>query len=408
MTALPPIAPSGTPRWRLPDSARSPHPAAVLSGFIVAGFGIALTQGGASAVIQDQVRTLDTSVDMIGYTIMAYALGVVVGAPLLMVGLAGWGRRRLLIAMSAAFVVTSALTALAPNVGTLLVVRFLAGLPHGALLGTAAYVGMLAVGRERRGTAIAVIMYGLTAATIVGVPAMQWGSEAFGWRATYWAVAAVGLLGLVLIWAFTPRVPGTRGTTFVGELSALRGRALWMSVLTIVTGFAGLGAVQSYMVPLLEETNGFRPTAVTVTLALFGIGMTVGAAVGGALTNRSTLLAARVGLFGLASSLLLLGLLGRTGWPTVVLLVALGAFVQVFSQSAQTRLMDVIHASPSLGAALSHSALNAATVLGSGLGAVLIALGLGYLAPAWLALVGAIVAIVLVMGAGFRDVDPAR
>lgn len=406
MTALPPLAPSGVPRWRLPRSARSPHPAAVLAGFVVAGLGIGLSQAGASAVIQDQVRTLDTSVDMIGYTIMAYALGVVVGAPLLMVGLAGWGRRRLLLLMSGIFVVTSALTAIAPDVWSLLVVRFLAGLPHGALLGTASYVAMLAVGRERRGMAIATIMYGLTAATVVGVPAMQWGSEAFGWRWMYWAVTAVGVAGLLLIWAYTPRVAGTKGTSFTREMSTLTGRPLWMAILTITTGFAGLGAVQSYMVPLLEETNGFTSGAVTVTLVLFGVGMTIGATAGGRLTDRGPALAARVGLSGVVVSLALLGLFGDSGWPTVVFLVSLGAFVQVFSQSAQTRLMDVIHSSPSLGAALSHSALNAATVLGSGLGAVVIAFGFGFLAPAWLALVGAIAALVLVAwGPGYRDAE---
>lgn len=406
MTALPPLAPSGVPRWRLPRSARSPHPAAVLAGFVVAGLGIGLSQAGASAVIQDQVRTLDTSVDMIGYTIMAYALGVVVGAPLLMVGLAGWGRRRLLLLMSGIFVVTSALTAIAPDVWSLLVVRFLAGLPHGALLGTASYVAMLAVGRERRGMAIATIMYGLTAATVVGVPAMQWGSEAFGWRWMYWAVTGVGVAGLLLIWAYTPRVAGTKGTSFAREMSTLTGRPLWMAILTITTGFAGLGAVQSYMVPLLEETNGFTSGAVTVTLVLFGVGMTIGATAGGRLTDRGPALAARVGLSGVVVSLALLGLFGDSGWPTVVFLVSLGAFVQVFSQSAQTRLMDVIHSSPSLGAALSHSALNAATVLGSGLGAVVIAFGFGFLAPAWLALVGAIAALVLVAwGPGYRDAE---
>ncbi|MDN4472451.1 MFS transporter [Demequina zhanjiangensis] len=406
MTALPPLAPSGVPRWRLPRSARSPHPAAVLAGFVVAGLGIGLSQAGASAVIQDQVRTLDTSVDMIGYTIMAYALGVVVGAPLLMVGLAGWGRRRLLLLMSGIFVVTSALTAIAPDVWSLLVVRFLAGLPHGALLGTASYVAMLAVGRERRGMAIATIMYGLTAATVVGVPAMQWGSEAFGWRWMYWAVTAVGVGGLLLIWAYTPRVAGTKGTSFTREMSTLTGRPLWMAILTITTGFAGLGAVQSYMVPLLEETNGFTSGAVTVTLVLFGVGMTIGATAGGRLTDRGPALAARVGLSGVVVSLALLGLFGDSGWPTVIFLVSLGAFVQVFSQSAQTRLMDVIHSSPSLGAALSHSALNAATVLGSGLGAVVIAFGFGFLAPAWLALVGAIAALVLVAwGPGYRDAE---
>ncbi|WNM28315.1 MFS transporter [Demequina capsici] len=406
MTALPPAAPSGVPRWRLPRSAQAPHPAAVLSGFIVAGFGIALTQGGASAVIQDQLASLHTTVDMVGYTITAYALGVVVGAPVIMVGLASWGRRRLLLAMGALFVVTSIATFLAPTVESLLVIRFLAGLPHGAILGTAAYVAMLAVGPERRGAAIAMIMYGLTVATIIGVPGMQWVSVAVGWRAAYAVVALVGVVGLVLMWAFTPQVAGTPGTSFRGEVSRLRGRVLWMVILTIFLGFAGLGAVQSYMVPLLEDLNGFGSSQVTVILALFGVGMTIGAMAGGRLTDASPLLASRVGLIGVAASLLALGLWGDSGWPTVAFLVALGAFIQVFSQAAQTRLMDVVHASPSLGAALSHSALNASTVMGSGLGAVLIAWGMGYLAPAWVALVGALAAIVLLfVGSGFRDVE---
>lgn len=403
MTVLPPAAPSGLPRWRLPRSAHAPHPAQVLSAFVVAGFGIGLSQGGAAGVIQDQVRSLSTSVDMIGYTMTAYALGVVVGAPLIMVGLARWNRRTLLIAMSAIFVVTSAATALAPNVATLLAVRFLAGLPHGALLGTASFVAMLAVGRERRGRAIAIIMYGLTASAIVGVPAMQWISEASSWRVTYAGVTLVGLVGFVLIWSFTPDVRGASDTSVRGELGSLRGRPLWTALLTIAVGFAGLGAVQSYMVPLLEETNGLATSAVTVALVLFGLGLTAGAMVGGRLTDRSSAFAARVGLAGVVLSLLLLGLFGDSGWPTVAMLVSLGACVQVFSQSAQTHLMDVVHASPSLGAALSHSALNAATVLGSGLGAVLISFELGYLAPAWLALVGAVIALVLVFrGPGYR------
>lgn len=404
MTALPPVAPSGLPRWRLPRSAHAPHPGQVLAAFVVAGFGIGLSQGGAAGVIQDQVRSLSTSVDMIGYTMTAYALGVVVGAPLIMVGLARWNRRTLLIAMSAIFVVTSAATALAPNVGALLLVRFLAGLPHGALLGTASFVAMLAVGRERRGRAIAIIMYGLTASAIVGVPAMQWVSEASSWRVTYAGVTLVGLVGFVLIWLFTPDVRGADGTSVRGELGSLRGRPLWTALLTIAVGFAGLGAVQSYMVPLLEETNGLATSAVTIALVLFGLGLTAGAMVGGRLTDRSSAFAARVGLAGVVLSLLALGLFGDSGWPTVAMLVSLGACVQVFSQSAQTHLMDVVHASPSLGAALSHSALNAATVLGSGLGAVLISLELGYLAPAWLALVGAVIALVLVFrGPGYRS-----
>ncbi|WP_062525822.1 MFS transporter [Demequina rhizosphaerae] len=403
MTALPPASEAGTPRWLLPRTAHAAHPALVLAGFVVAGFAISLSQGGASGVIQDQVRDLDTTVDMIGWTIVAYALGVVVGAPLIMVGLASWNRRRLLLTMSAVFVVTSALTALAPTVETLFLARLLAGLPHGALLGSAAYVGVLALGVEKRGKVIATIMYGLTAAVVVGVPAMQWISVQTGWRLAFWLVAAVGLAGFALMWAFVPSVPGTHGAGFRTELAALRGRVLWTAILTVTVGFAGLGAVQSYMVPLLEDTNGFAPRTVTVVLALFGLGMTGGAYVGGKLTDRSVLLTSRVGLIGVSATLLLLGLVGSSGWPVVVALVLLGVFIQTFSQGAQAHLMDATHTSPSLGAAISHSALNAATVVGTGLGAIVIGAGLGYVAPAWVALVLALVAVVLVfVGPGYR------
>ncbi|WP_082104508.1 MFS transporter [Demequina soli] len=403
MTALPPASEAGTPRWLLPRTAHAANPALVLAGFVVAGFAIGLSQQGAAGVILDQTSDLGTAVDTLGWTIVAYALGVVVGAPLLMVGLAGWNRRRLLLTMSGFFVVTAAATALAPNVQTLMAIRFLNGLPHGALLGTATYVGVLALGPERRGQAIATLMYGLTAAAVIGVPGMQWLSVHAGWRVAYAVVTAVGLLGFVLMWAFAPSVPGSPGGGFRGDLAALRGKVLWTAILTVTVGFAGLGAVQSYIVPLLEETNGFSSTAVTVILVLFGLGMTAGAFLGGRLTDRSVLLTSRVGIIGVAATLLLLGLVGTLGWPVVVALVLLGACIQTFSQAAQAHLMDATHTSPSLGAALAHSALNAATVLGTGLGAIVIAGGLGFVAPAWVALGLALVAVALVfVGPGYR------
>lgn len=403
MTSLPPASEAGTPRWLLPRTAHAAHPALVLAGFVVAGFGIGLSQQGASGVILDQVRGLDTTVDMIGWTIVTYALGVVVGAPLLMVGLAAWNRRKLLLTMSGIFVVTSVATMLAPTVESLLVIRFFAGLPHGALLGTASYVGMLALGPERRGQVIATIMYGLTAAAVLGVPGMQWLSELAGWRVSYAVVTAVGIAGLALMWAYVPSIAGTASGGFRAELSALRGRVLWTAILTITVGFAGLGAVQSYMVPLLEETNGFSTGMVTVVLMLFGVGMTIGAFVGGKLTDRSVLLTARVGIIGVAAALAVLGVVGDAGWPVVPALMLLGVFIQTFSQSGQAHLMDATHTSPSLGAALSHSALNAATVVGTGMGAIVIGLGWGFVAPVWFALGLSAIAVVLVfVGPGYR------
>lgn len=389
---------------RLPRAGKAPHPAAMLAAFVIATLAIGLSQQGASGVIQDQARDFGTTVDVIGYSIVAYALGVVVGAPLIMVGLAAWDRRKLLLTMSAVFVATSIVTLLVTSVPALLVARFLNGLPHGALIGTASFVGVVVIGQERRGTVLATLMYGLTFAAVLGVPGMQWLSERQGWHASYLVVTLVGLAGLVLLWLFTPSVPGTPGQGFLKEMRTLRGRTLWTAIVAITFGFAGFGAVQSYLVPLLEDDNGFSTTAVTGTLMVFGLGLTLGAFVGGRLTDRSVLLTTRVGVIGVAAVLLGIGLLGRAGLPVIGLVFALGVVVQMFSQGVQAHLMDVVHTSPSLGAALSHSALNAAQVLGAGLGAVVIGLGWGLLAPAWAALVLTLVGIVLVyVGPGFRS-----
>jgi DHA1 family inner membrane transport protein len=404
MTDLPSTIDAGQPRWRLPYSARNPRARHVLAAFAVAGFGIGLTQNGAAGVIQDQVVDLDTSVDVVGFTMVAYSLGVVVGAPALMVGLGRMGRRPLLLWMSAIFLVTTVATVVAPTVEALMAIRFLAGLPHGALLGAASFVAMTVLGKERRGRAVSIIMLGLTTSLIVGVPFMQWLSNVAGWRAAYVAVSIVAVVAFVGIWAFTPAVPGNPHASPRAELRALRGARLWTAIIAITVGFSGLGAVFSYIVPLLEVTNGYASSQVTWILVLWGCAMTAGAYLGGQLTDRSHLGAGRLGLGVAAGALLGIGLVGDIPLVTVGLLIVLGCSIQIFSQSSQVHLMDVMHGSPSLGSALAHAALNAATALGTGLGALVLAGGFGYQAPAWVALALAAVALVLItVGPGYRS-----
>ncbi|MFW7415624.1 MFS transporter [Demequina sp. SO4-18] len=403
MTDLPSVLDEGQPRWRLPRTARDPRAWHVLAAFAAIGFGIGLTQNGAASVVQDQIADLGTTVDVLGLTMVAYSVGVVVGAPLIMVGLGRVRRRPLLITMAALFFLTTVATVIAPNVEVLMVVRFVAGLPHGALLGVASFVAMSVMGRERRGKAVSIIMLGLTTSLVVGVPLMQWLSNVASWRIAYVVVAVIAGIGLLGVWLFTPDLPGNPDASPRSELRALRGKPLWTAIIAVTVGFAGLGAVFSYIVPLLEETNGFDPGQVTWILVGWGGAMTLGAWVGGQLTDRSHVGAARLGLAGAAVALLGLGLFGDIPVATVALLVLLGSSVQVFSQGSQVHLMDVLHGSPSLGSALSHAALNAATAVGTGLGALVIAGGLGYQAPAWVALVLAVAALVIVvLGRGYR------
>ncbi|MFV0634979.1 MFS transporter [Demequina sp.] len=403
MTDLPSTLDAGTPRWRLPHTARDPRAGQVLAAFAAIGFGIGITQNGAASVVADQVTDLSTTVDLLGWTMVAYSLGVVVGAPLFMVGLGRVARRTVLLWMSALFLVTTIATVIAPTVEALMAIRFFAGLPHGALLGTASYVAMTVMGPERRGKAVAIIMLGLTSSLVVGVPFMQWLSDAVSWRAAYGAVTVIAVIGCLGVWAFAPDVPGNPHASPRAEMRALRGARLWTALIAITVGFSGLGAVFSYVVPLLEDTNGLASSQVTWVLVLWGVAMTTGAYLGGKLTDLSHVGAGRLGLAAAAVALLGIGLAGDTPAATIPLLVLLGCSMQVFSQSAQVHLMDVMHGSPSLGSALAHAALNAATAVGTGLGAVVIGAGWGYQAPAWVALALAIVALVLLWwGVGFR------
>lgn len=407
MSDLPSVLPAGQPRWRIPRTAHAPRARYVLASFALIGFGIGLNQNGAASVIQDQSVSLGATVDVLGWTMVAYAMGVVVGAPLIMVGLGRMGRRPLLIATAALYVLSTVATVAAPNVETLMAVRFVAGLPHGALMGVASFVAMTVLGRARRGTAVAIIMLGLTSSMIVGVPLMQWLSNVATWRVAYLMVAVVTLVALVGVWLFTPNVPGDPHASPRSELRALRGRSVWTAIFAVTVGFAGLGAVFSYIVPLLEETNGYRPEQVTWILVGWGIAMSCGAYLGGRLTDRSHLRAGRLGLAVVAVALVGIGLVGDIPVVTVVLLFLLAAFNQVFSQSSQVHLMDVLHGSPSLGSAMAHAALNAATAVGTGLGAVVIAFGWGFQAPAWVALgLVTIAMVVVVVGPGYRRSAP--
>lgn len=379
----------------------------MLASFALIGFGIGLTQNGAASVVQDQSVDLGTTVDVLGWTMVAYSLGVVVGAPLIMLGLGRMGRRPLLIATAVLYVLSTIATVVAPNVALLMLARFVAGLPHGALMGVASFVAMTVLGRARRGTAVAIIMLGLTSSLIVGVPLMQWISNVASWRAAYVLVAVVAAVGLVGVWLFTPNVPGDPHASPRSELRALRGRKVWTAIFAVTVGFAGLGAVFSYIVPLLEETNGFRPDQVTWILMGWGVAMTCGAYLGGRLTDRSHLTAGRLGLTVVAVALLGIGLVGDVPVITVGLLLVLATFNQVFSQSSQVHLMDVLHGSPSLGSAMAHAALNAATAVGTGLGAVVISFGWGFQAPAWVAFGLVAVAMVVVLtGPGYRRRAP--
>jgi DHA1 family inner membrane transport protein len=370
-----------------------------LTALALGGFGIGTTEFVSMGLLPQIAGDLGATVPQGGHLVSAYALGVVVGAPLVAVLAARLPRTGLLVALMAAFALGNALSALAPTFGSLVAARFAAGLPHGAYFGIGALVAASLVPADRRGRAVAVVMSGLTVANLVGVPASAWLGQAFGWRAAYWLVTAVAVVAALAVVVTVPQVPASRGAGARQEMSALRRPQVWFALATGAIGFGGVFAVYSYVSPLVTEVTGWSVRSVPVVLAAFGLGMTLGMPVGGRLVDWSVGRSVVIGLGGMLVFLLTLPLVAATGWAMLGWVFALAFTSSVTVPALQTRLMDVAGEGQSLAASLNHSAFNVANAAGAFGGGLVISAGLGWTSPALLG-AGLAVAGLLVVAAG--------
>jgi MFS transporter, DHA1 family, inner membrane transport protein len=286
-----------------------------------------------------------------------------------------------LLGLMAAFLTGNVLSALAPGYLSLLLARFASGLPHGAYFGVASLVAASLVAPHLRGRAVSSVMLGLAVATLAGVPAATWLGQQLGWRAAYWAVVVIAAATLLSVLAVVPSAPAARGASVRTELAALRRPQVLLTLVVAVVGFGGMFAVYSYIAPLVTEVTGLPRGAIPFVLLAFGVGGVAGTALGGRLADGA-LFRSLVGAT--VSTGLLLGLVPLAAQAAVtvvpaVLLLAMSASVMVVC--LQLRFMEVAGDAEMLGAALNHSALNAANALGAWLGGVVIAAGLGYTAP---------------------------
>jgi DHA1 family inner membrane transport protein len=353
------------------------------------GFGIGTGEFVMMGLLPQVAESFGILIPTAGHVISAYALGVVVGAPLIAIGAARWPRHRLLLALMTLFVVGNVASALAPGYVSLMVIRFLAGLPHGAYFGVASLVSASLVPARERARAVGRMMLGLTAATLAGVPLATWIGQSLSWRAAYVLVAALGFAAAVLIYRCVPRAPPVAGASPARELRALSSIQVWLTLGVGSVGFGGLFCVYSYISPTLTEVSGLPLRYVPYVLAVFGVGMIVGNLVGSWLADRALtrtiggLLiwnAVVLGLFSVTASHVVL-------LTMVVLLVGTGVAIV---PALQVRLMDVAQCAQTLAAALNHSAFNIANALGAWLGGIAIAGGLGWASTGW---VGALLAL---------------
>lgn len=358
----------------------------------IGSFGIGTTEFVAMGLLPDIAADLlpalaavspDAANARAGWLITGYALGVVVGAPTIAAVAARWPRKTVLVWLAVAFTVGTLATALLPGFGGILVARFLSGLPHGAYFGLAALVAAQLMGPGRRGRGITLVMTGLTVATVVGVPLATIVGQHLGWRAAFLIVAGIFALTAVAVALAVPALPGSPGQTVRRELAVFRRPQVWFAVGIGAIGFGGFFSVYAYLAPLGTEVGGLSPAQVPWLLATIGLGMTIGTLVAGPLVDRSV----RNTLLGyLVLLLLVLGglLLAAGSVPGLFALVFLVGFASSgIGPAVQTRLMDVAGDAQSIAAALNHSAMNFGNASGAFFGGLVIAAGLGYLAPIW-------------------------
>ncbi|MFD5097951.1 MFS transporter [Streptomyces albidochromogenes] len=384
---------------------RPPRPVALLA-LAVSAFGIGTTEFVMMGLLPNVADDLGTSVPTAGYLVSAYAIGVVVGAPLLTALGSRVPRRRMLLLLMALFTIGNLASALAPGFGWLVAGRVLAGLPHGAFFGVGAVVAARLVADGRQARAVATMFLGLTVANIVGVPAATLLGQHLGWRATFLVVAAIGLVAMAALARLVPHVPLDGHQSVRRELRALGSRQVLLGLLTAVFGFAGVFAVYSYLASMTTEVMGFGESSVTLVLALFGIGMTLGALAAGPLTDRALRPTLYGSLGALALVLLAFDHTAHVRWAALVTVVVLGAVGFMTTTPLQMLVMNKAKDAPTLASASNHSAFNLANAGGAWLGGMAIAAGWGWMSPTLVGAVLAVAGLAIAVTAGLLDRTP--
>ena len=369
---------------------RTSHVGLAILALALGGFAIGTTEFVTMGLLPDIAEGIDESIPTTGHVISAYAVGVVIGAPVIVSLAARLPRRELAIGLILALGLGNAITALAHGYWGVMAARFISGLPHGAYFGVASLVAVSLVAPERRGRAVSGVMLGLTVATLVGVPAGTVLGQQLGWRAAYWAVLGIAVVAAALVLLFVPHQPGNPDATVRAELAALRRPQVLFAASAGMVGFGGVFAMYSYIAPVVTDVTDLSRGAIPAFVFAFGVGSVAGTWLAGRLADWDVERSVLAGFAVLVATLVAVALAAGLAVLAFALVTVVGALGSVLAINLQIRLMHVAGDAQMLGAALNHSALNIANGLGAWVGSVVIAAGFGYRAPS---VVGAALAV---------------
>ncbi|NMN03787.1 MULTISPECIES: MFS transporter [unclassified Novosphingobium] len=348
-----------------------------LMALALGSFVIGTSEFASMGIIQLFAGDLGLSIPQATSAITAYAFGVVIGAPLVTLAAARLNRRKLLLWLMVLFLVGNLASAVADSLGALIAVRFISGLPQGAYFGAGAVVAAHVTGPGRAGRAFAIVMTGLTVATIVGSPLATFMGQTLGWRETYGAVAFLAGLAIAAIWHWVPSTAALDGVPVIQELSALRKPAVWGVMLIAAVGVGSIFAVYTFIGPIVTDVARLPAAVIPLALGVFGVGMTVGNLLGGRIADLHP---ARGIVLGYGSALAVMAVLATYGANPLVLfpgLFGVGGAMMMAIPTIQVRLTRFAPEAPSLVGAMNLAALNAANALGAWSGGLSISAGFG-------------------------------
>ncbi|SUD40952.1 major facilitator superfamily transporter [Ectopseudomonas mendocina] len=363
-----------------PSAATHLSPGAILLiqlALALGGFAIGTGEFAIMGLMPNVAADLGVSEPQVGHVISAYALGVVVGAPVLALLGARLPRRILLLLLMGCFALGNFASALAPSYEPLLIFRFIAGLPHGAYFGIAMLVAASMAPPHKRAKAVSRVLAGLTVAILIGNPLATWLGQFMSWRYAFALVGIIAITTIAMVAIFLPADPNEQRSSPSGELRAFNRPPIWLALGIGSIGFAGMFCVFSYMAPTLLHVTQVGPGWIPLAMGVFGAGCIVGNSAGGWLFDRLRLRAVAWILAWSTLVLLVFPFAAHSLWTILPAIFALGTMIAL-GPALQTHLMDVATGAQTLAAASNHAAFNIANALGPWLGGLAISAGMGW------------------------------
>ncbi|MBO9737568.1 MFS transporter [Xanthomonas axonopodis pv. begoniae] len=349
----------------------------ILLALAMGGFAIGISEFSTMGLMTQIAQGLQITEPQVGHVISAYALGVVVGAPLLAILGARWPRRTLLLLLMVFYALGNVASALAPSYHAMLLCRFIAGLPHGAYFGVASLVAASISPPNQRATAVGRVLLGLSVALLVGNPLATWLGQIVSWRWAYASVSVIALGTVAAVAILLPPQPEEPRQQPLRELRAFNQPQVWLALAIGAVGFSGMFCVFSYLAPTLTAVTGVTAARIPLAMVAFGVGGVLGSILGGWLFDRMQFRAVPVLLLWSMVVMLTFPLAALSDVWVFVSIVAVGT-MGALAPALQTRLMDVAAEAQTLAAASNHAAFNTANALGPWLGGMAITAGWGW------------------------------